>query len=243
MRLVRLRLVACAALLALALAAAAPATAQVRGTGHVSFGLAVPDGEFDNNLDGPGFGFNGFIGAAFDGSPFVVGLDLGFFIYGRTTDNVPFSTTVGPRVSVDVITTNSIVQPHLAVRAQPVLGLTRPYLEVLGGFKYLFTETRVEDEGFDDDEDGEIASSRNFDDFAWSYGAGAGIDFDFYRIGTTRLGLHIGVQYLFGSEAEYLKEGELIDEDSDGELDREELGVRRSQTDLIVPQLGVSFRF
>jgi hypothetical protein len=245
MRLVRLRLVACAALVALALAAAAPATAQVRGTGHLAFGLGIPQGEFSDNLDGLGYGVHGFLGAASDGSPFVVGLDFGYFIYGINRDEAPLSTTV-PDASVDVRTTNSFLQPHLVVRLQPVLGPTRPYIEGLGGFKYLFTQTRVSSD-IGRGEESEITTSTNFDDFAWSYGAGAGIDFDFYRVGSTRVGLHVGVQYLFGTEAEYLDPGRLAELDTDGTpgLSREELepAINRSRTDLIVPQLGVSVRF
>ena len=236
---------ALAAVAVLALLAAAPATAQVRGTGHFAFGLGIPQGEFSDNLDGLGYGLNGFLGAAFGGSPFVVGLDFSYFIYGINRDEVPLSTTV-PDANVDVRTTNSFLQPHLVVRVQPILGPTRPYLEALGGFKYLFTQTRVSSD-IGSGEDSEITTSTNFDDFAWSYGAGAGIDFDFYRAGRTRVGLHLGVQYLFGTEAEYLDRGRLAELDVDGTpgLSRQELepAINRSRTDLIVPQLGVSVLF
>lgn len=44
------------------------------------------------------------------------------------------------------------------------------------------------------------------------------------------MNLHLGVQYLWGSEAEYLSEGALTDENDNGWLDRSKLDVRRSRT-------------
>jgi len=230
---------------------AAPATAQQemapiapRGQGSLSFTVGVPVGEFDDNIDNLGYGANLFIGGMLRNTPITIGLDASFLVYGRSRDRVPFSGTVGPRVTVDVVTTNSIVQPHFVVRLQPPTGPVRPYLEGLIGFKYLFTETRVEDDRTTD----RIASSRNFDDFAWSGGAGAGVDI---RLGqnTDARGrqqsffLKLGVQYLRGQEAEYLAEGDLEDTNNDGVLNEDELPIRRSRTNLIQPMLGVAVTF
>jgi hypothetical protein len=51
------------------------------------------------------------------------------------------------------------------------------------------------------------------------------------------------VQYLYGQEAEYLAEGEIEDVNENGRIDDEELDIRRSQTTLIQPQIGVTVRF
>jgi len=206
--------------------------------------VGVPVGEFNDNVDNLGYGANLFLGGMLSNTPVMIGVDLSFLVYGRSRTSVPFSQTVGPAVTVDVVTTNSIVQPHLVLRLQPSTGVLRPYVEGLIGFKYLFTESRVED----DRTDQRIASSRNFDDFAWSGGAGAGAHIRLARNTTDTdrtwtAFLKIGVQYLRGQEAEYLAEGELRDTNNDGVLNEDELPIRRSRTDLIQPMVGVSATF
>lgn len=216
---------------------------RYRGVGDLSFIVGVPMNEFGDNVDGLGYGASLYAGLGSTDSPLQVGVDVAFLVYGRSTDRVPFSSTVGPRVLVDVVTTNSIVQPHLVLRVQPPSGSVRPYLEGLIGFKYLFTETRVED----DDQNTRIASTTNFDDYAWSGGAGAGID---VRIGSnetesgrlTTFYFTFGVQYLLGQQAEYLAEADLVDANNDGRLTEDELPIRSSRTDLIVPSIGFSVR-
>jgi hypothetical protein len=244
-----------AALAALLFLLAAPLDAaaqqgRVRGVGHLSFTVGVPQGEFEQNLDRPGYGINVFLGAAAPGSPFVIGLDFDYFNVGRTQSRTRFvlgGGLLGPEI--DVVTTNDIVQPHLVLRAQPVIGATRPYVEALGGFKYLFTRTQIEDINRGQ-QDEEVFSSTDYDDFTWSYGAGAGIDFDLYTTydeltgrENARIGLHLGVQWVFGPEAEYVAEGEIRDLDGDQQLDDDELDVRRSRTELIQPQIGISVYF
>jgi hypothetical protein len=175
----------------------------------------------------------------------VLGLDLGFLVYGRSVDTVPFSSTVGPRVQVEVVTTNNIVQPHLVLRLQPADGRVRPYIDGLFGFKYLFTETRVRDDDQFDDTD--IASTTNFRDVAVSGGVGAGLDIRVYRgrpkDDVRTVSVHLGTQYLAGGQAEYLAEGALEDTNGNGQLDDEELSIRRSTTTLLQPQLGVTVQF
>ena len=219
--------------------------------GSLNFNVGVPVGPFADNIEDPGYGGNLFLGTQLGASPVVLGLDLGFLIYGRSERTVPFSNTVGPSVNVDVITTNNIFQPHAVLRLQPLQGPFRPYVEAVGGFKYLFTRTRIEDRGNSNNDDDDIASETNFDDFAWSGGGGAGVDIMVYRPSAKAgkkssfrgLSLHLGSQYLFGQEAEYLAEGELVDENRNGRLDDSELDVRRSATTLLVFKLGVTAYF
>lgn len=215
---------------------------NLRGT------VGIPQGGLRSNISGVGGGLHGYIGGWIGPRPLLVGLDLGILNYGRTTDQVPFSRTVGPRVPVEVSTNNNVVEAHLSVRLQSRTGRFRPYVEGLAGFKYLFTRTTVGDDDFgEDDLDDDIAGSTNYDDFALSGGAGAGIDVRVYQQpepGKTvrAVSVHLGVQYLLGQEAEYLAEGELTDENGNGRLDRSELGVRRSRTTFLQPQFGVTLR-
>jgi hypothetical protein len=216
--------------------------ANLRGT------VGVPQGSLKDNIDGVGGGVHLYIGGWLGASPALLGLDLGILSYGRTTDTVPFSQTVGPRIPVDVTTTNNVLETHLSLRLQPRRGAARPFVEGLLGFKYLYTRTQLDDDVDDGLENDEIAGSTNFDDFAFSGGVGAGVDVLVYQPSSPTnwvqgLDLHLGVQYLLGQEAEYLAEGELEDTDGDGQLDREELDVRRSQTTLLQPQVGLTLRF
>lgn len=217
---------------------------NLRGT------VGIPQGSLQNNIGGVGGGAHLYLGGWIRQSPILAGVDIGILNYGRTSDNVPFSRTVGPRIPVEVTTTNNVLETHLSVRLQPRRGRLRPFIEGLVGFKYLFTRTSLSDEDLGDDVDAgdDIASSTNFDDFAFSGGAGAGLDVRVYQpdAPTKRVqgvDLHLGVQYLLGQEAEYLAEGALTDDNDNGELDRSELDVRRSRTTLLQPQFGVTMRF
>ncbi len=218
---------------------------SITGVGRLNFVVGLPSGAFRDQIQRSGFGGNLFAGAHFGRTPLVLGVDLGFLVYGRSVDTVPFSGTVGPRVTVEVVTTNSILEPHLVLRLQPQIGRVQPYVDGLLGFKYLFTQTRVRDEDRSDNED--IASSTNFQDLTWSGGAAAGIDVQVYRAApdedVRRVGLHLGAQYLVGGRAEYLAGGSLEDTNDNGQLDDAELDIRRSTTTLIQPQVGVTVEF
>lgn len=215
---------------------------NIRGT------VGVPRGGLRNNISGPGGGLHLYLGGWTGERPLLIGVDVGILNYGHTTDQVPFSSTVGPRVPVEVTTSNNVLETHLSLRLQPRDGRLRPYVEGLAGFKYLFTRTRIGDDDFDDDNLGDdIASSTNYDDFALSGGAGTGVDVRVFQpedpAKTVRaVSLHLGVQYLLGSEAEYLSEGELRDANDNGRLDERELEVRRSRTTFLQPQFGVTLR-
>lgn len=102
-----------------------------------------------------------------------------------------------------------------------------------------------------------IASTTNFDDLTLSRGVGAGfmisiVSFEKHtkvsnsfmkatggsQKAEVELLLDFKIRYLYGGEAEYLKEGSITRENGDVIYD-----VRRSDTDLLLFQLGVIFRF
>jgi hypothetical protein len=244
-----------------ALLVASPATAQpainpeavpdgeptISGQVNLRGTIGVPRGDLRSNIEGLGGGLHGYIGGWVDDRPLLIGLDVGIINYGRTVDEVPFNSTVGPRVPVEVTTNNNVAEAHLSLRLQPRRGRFRPFVEGLFGFKYLFTRTAIEDEGFGDDHGDDIADRTNYDDFALSGGAGAGLDVRLYRQESAAktlqaVSLHLGVWYLLGQEAEYLAEGALEDTNDNGMIDRSEMDVRRSRTTFLQPQFGVTFR-
>ena len=199
----------------------------------INFTLAFPQGEFKDNVDRLGFG-GSLQFLFFDPKPELpvsFGLNVGYLNYGSESRREPFSLTI-PDVTVDVDRSNNLVNFHIVFQLILPTGSFRPYAEGLFGGSYIFTETSIKSRGTE-----EVASSTNFDDFAWSYGAGGG----FLILLSENVGEDIGslfldlkARYLFGSEAEYLKEGSVIVENG-----RVTYDVSKSKTDLLQIHLGV----
>lgn len=203
--------------------------------GGLNIMLGFPAGEFKENVDGPGFGLSGhflFLSPTPD-RPFGIGLNVGYLNYGQETRREPFSLTI-PDVTVDVERSNNLVNFHALFQFGFGSGSVRPYIEGLFGGAYIFTETTIRSRGSQ-----EVASSTNFDDFAWSYGGGGGIlillsSGDEEDSDAGALFLDLKARYLFGSEAEYLKEGSVIV--SNGRVTYQ---VSKSKTDLLTVHAGV----
>ncbi|WP_290664704.1 hypothetical protein, partial [Ignavibacterium sp.] len=133
--------------------------------------LAIPSGEFKEKVDNLGFGLSGHINFLSPKpiSPFGIGLNLGYIIYGSESRTEPLSYTI-PDVYVNVDRTNNLLNFHLLFTVGVPKGRIRPYIEGLFGGSYIYTTTSVISQGTGE----EFASSTNFDDWAWSYGAGGG---------------------------------------------------------------------
>ena len=222
-------------ILALGVSLVGAVRAQVYPQGDITVIVGLPQGEFERNVDDAGVGLNFFVGIGLGRTPFVVGLDGGFLVYGFERRHEPFSTTI-PDVTVAVETSNAIAMGHVLLRLQPPTGSFQPYVDGLFGFKYFFTETSISDEDYGGDF--AIASSTNFDDAALSYGVGGGLDIEIHRGQRKSVFINVGARYLFGSEAEYLKEGSI--ERRNG---RVFFTTDRSETDLLIMQLGITLKF
>lgn len=204
-----------------------------------SFILGFPQGEFKENIDRLGFGISGEV-LFFNPSanlPFGFGLNIGYMNYGSESRQEPFSYTI-PDVVVDVDRSNNLVNFHLLFQIAPPTGNIRPYAELLFGGAYLFTETNINSRGTE-----EVASSTNFDYFAWNYGVGGGLLINVYTPEQKEgnfdaLFLDLKVRYLFGTEAEYLKEGSVIIQNGNVYYD-----VSKSKTDILSAQVGVTAYF
>ena len=224
------------ALLALALLSSLAVSAQTTLT--ISGALGVPQGEFGDALGAVGGGLSVTALYQVPRSPVAVGVEGAALLYGYESRRVPFSLTV-PDVAVDVRTSNNVALGLAVLRLQVPGGPVRPYVDGLVGVSYLWTQTTVgDDDGYD------IASTTNYDAAALAVGAGVGLQTRLHR-GVSDEGrpfdvlLDARVRYLSGGEATYLDRGDLA-RYSNGTL-----GVwpRRSRTDLLLPQLGVTFRF
>lgn len=223
---------------AFALAATAVAA---QPTLTVTGAVGLPQAEFHDALGrvsgGLGLGF----AYQIPRTPLAVGVEGAMMTYGYETRREPWSLTI-PDVALDVQTSHNVAQAMALVRVQVPDGPVRPYADALVGVNHLFTQTDVRSEWRDDEQP--LASSTNYDDTALVYGAGLG----------TQVRVHAGynsrgrsyevlvdgrVRYLAGGEASYLGRGDITRYD-DGTY---EVAPRRSRTDLLVPQLGVTVRF
>lgn len=213
--------------------------AQTRFQAGVNFTLGFPLGDFKNNVDRIGFGCSGQFLYNFNQSPVSAGVSLGILIYGSETRIEPFSLTI-PDVMVNVTTRNNIFMCHFLLRFQPKEGKLRPYFDGLFGFNYLWTETGIYSLGTYY----KIASNVIFDDLTLSYGAGGGLMIRLLEISPDKrknlfsLYLELGARYVKGGEAEYLREGSIIQENGDIVYE-----VNSSATDLITVHIGLTFTF
>ncbi len=222
-----------------------PAAAQGEGV-HLGVGFlsGIPQGEFRDHTSNAGFGVNVNLGYNPANTPLVVGIDGGFMNYGSESRREPLSPTI-PDVTVEVDNNNNIILGHVFLRLQPQTGFFRPYVEGSAGVNYFFTETTVSNEYEDDD----VFHSTNLDDAAFGYGIGGGLMFrlgtvddfgddDSDEPGSMDILLDLRGRYIWGGEAEYLKEGSIRRETGTVEYD-----IERSKTDMLLLQIGVSLRF
>jgi hypothetical protein len=209
-------------------------TAQSAG---INFTLGFPQQEFRDNMSSTGFGIGGQFNilTPSEFSPVGFGLNVAFYTYGNETRREPFSSTI-PDVTVDVERTNNLANFHVLFQVAPYRGTVVPYFEGLFGGSYLFTETKITSRGSQ-----EVASTNNFEDFAWSYGGGAGFMFqvmDSPGENIRSLFIDLKARYLFGSKAKYLQEGSVKINGMNVSYDYSE-----SKTDLLTFHLGVTAFF
>jgi len=215
---------------------AAPLTALAGHEAGARFDVGVPKGDFADNLEDPGFGLVGHY--AWSPAPaFAVGAGLGYMIYGSETRVVEL-----PLVEdVDLTTTNNLAAFHLLMQLRAPHGPVRPYLEGRFGGQYLWTESKLEDQGrWDDDE---VGKEVNYDDFALVYGGGGGLLIGLRSPRPTdrkpwALDLDVKALWLIGEKARYLTEGGIVLVD-----DRPVFSPSESETDLLHVEVGVNMRF
>jgi hypothetical protein len=205
-------------------------SAQTVGGGFV---LGFPEGEFKDKVKNTGYGIQlqATLFTPTKAKPFTIGLDAGYMIYGSETSSRPLSETI-PDVWVDVDRTNNIANFHILFQVSPFEGDVRPYVEGLFGGAYMFTTTKVKSEHSGED----VFESTNLDAFTWNYGYGGGLLIKLKSdMGSVKtLFLDIKARYLFGSEAEYLKEGSVWISHGRAYYD-----IQKSKTDLLTFQFGV----
>ena len=219
---------------------------------ELSLVWGMAQGSFGDNIERPIPGMLFSFGGKSPGLPLVLRTELGWLSYGfddYLEVRHPQSPGAGtPAISaVGIETGSSILMTHLVARFVPFRGIVTPYIGGLVGLKYIYTRVNVEGNAlFDDDDlitfvdDDRFFTSTSFDSFAFSYGAGAGLDVQVFD-GTlgmhhkrTTISMHMGVRYLFGTEADYLTENSI--RPMTGGILFEQV---ESDTDMIIPELGL----
>jgi hypothetical protein len=203
----------------------------------IHFMAGFPQGEFKDNVDNNALGIDGYVLYSPARSPLATGISLVFANYGEETRTEPFSPTV-PEVLVDVTTSNEVFQGHLMLRMQHKQGVVQPYADGLFGFNYFVTETTIRNQSSDE----EVAGNTNLDDAVLSYGAGGGVQFRLWwgavQQQPSSVLIDVGVRYLYGRDAEYLKEGSIRREDGQVVFD-----VIKSRTNMFTLHVGIALTF
>jgi hypothetical protein len=194
--------------------------------------LGQPRGEFADYVS-LGIGLDGFLRFNLDREGWVgIRIDGGFLVYGRETQRTCLSSTVGCRIEVDVITSNSIVSGAIGPEISVPVGPVEVYGGVSGGLSWFATDSEVRGTAGQQDP---FATTRNFSDGGFAWNAASGLRIPVYR-GARPVALDLGVRWMQNGRREYLTEGD-ISERPDGSL---ELNVRRSEADLLLWRIGVS---
>lgn len=210
-----------------------PVLGYAQADADINIFVGAPQGDFQDNLDRTAIGINGSIAFAPPASPIQLGVEMGIMTYGNDTRRESFNPNI-PEVQVRVETDYDIFTGHLFLRYEAPVPIVRPYIDGLVGFNYLFTQTKIQDSQDYD----EIASDTNFDDFAFSYGLGAGVKFKVFESPVNKIYINLKTRYLKGSEASYLQPGSI--EVNNGQLVFDE---STSDTDMFTLHLGASFKF
>lgn len=196
-----------------------------------SFTVARPQGEFGDYVD-RGLGGDLHYIRALD-SQGLVGLrvDAGLAVYGYESYSVPDNYGY----LVDVTTSNNVAWIGVGPQIGLPDGRLRPYVNGYAGYSFLWTSTTFDDDSYYDEYYDDSYSITEQDDWSFSYGAGAGVYIP-VRHGSSPVSIDLGVRYHNNGEAEYLREGDIV-ENSDGSVS---IYPTRSDTDLLTFHIGFS---
>lgn len=199
-----------------------------------TFTLARPQGEFGEQVDRGLGGDLHYMRALGVNSQLALRVDAGVAIYGYDR----FTVEDGYGYLTDASTSNNVAWIGVGPQVGLPDGRLRPYVNGYAGYSFLWTTTTIDDsdgyyygdEYYDDD-----SSFTEQDDWSFSYGAGAGLYIP-VRSGSSPVSLDLGVRYHNNGEAEYLREGDIVD-NPDGSVS---LYPTRSDTDLLTFHIGFS---
>jgi opacity protein-like surface antigen len=205
--------------------------------------LAIPQGPFRDNVERLGPGINFMFGYQLPNTPFLLGVDAGFVSFGSDERTEQLSPNI-PDLRVRIRNSYNMGHGQLLLRMQGMNPGFRPFMDALLGFNYLYTETTLNNRSSFGEEP--VLRDTNFDDWTLSYGLGAGVQIKLSEFQTyddvnevskpARLYLTLQTRYMLGDEAEYLNS--LSTNNGNVVYD-----IRKSRTNLVYIQVGVTFTF
>jgi len=225
--------------------------------GNMSFAVAVPQGEFSDNVTNNGYGVDVDGGWYVFNGPIALGLTIIGAQYGRLTRNIPYSyfssaVTITETTQSGILVLNPYVRPTLR------LGDFSFYTKLFGGYHKLSTETKIQNDdqvnnsnNENDDAPEYIARSTVASDGAFNYGFGLGLRFRLFRgrkqpdgsMSSPTL-INLELKWSKGGEAEYLnagKEGSIeFSDPADGPVTTT-FYPEKSKTDLFTISIGIGF--
>ncbi|MFK7953249.1 MAG: hypothetical protein AB8B73_10425 [Ekhidna sp.] len=242
--------------------------------GSLALSVGVPQNSFRENTDATGVGFDLSLAFPFQKSvPIYLGLDINYMVYGFNSENLDLSADIVAQdgtliaslpIPLRVVNTNSIFGTHAFLRAVAPFDLIQPYAEGLVGFRYISTNTKIEDRSDelrwaeDPDESNLISRTTVLDDWIFSYGFGGGF---MIKIGRNAF-IDLRANYFKGQRAQYFDGtdteswevsitdiGDISGQDDpqidDIGGDNLALGSRprESTTDLLTIKVGIAFKF
>ena len=211
---------------------------QETKSGFLGFGLGLllPRGESATKNDNFGFGLDMNGGYQFEGTPIILG---GEFLFGQYAGGYEGTAYYDDSSNdkFDISTESNIISLMAYVRFQSDGEYFQPYMEALAGFKVLWTATEYDYTEYWEEEDTD--TNIDFSDFVWTYGVGFGFLVPISKSGTggESVFLDFNFKYLFGAEAEYLKDYKFI-----GDYGYYSFISGKSRTDSYIIRLGVGFR-
>lgn len=211
-------------------APAAVAASPPRFSAALALQVAEPQRDLARNID-TGVGLEaGLITRLDRAGALALRFDAGFVTYDQETREVPLTSTIGGRILVDLTTRNNILTLGVGPQLMAPRGSVRPYVNANVGAAYYFTQSSVK--GSHSGES--FASTTNFDDWAFAYGAGAGVYVPVMR--RVPVALDVGVRYHRNGTVQYLRAGSITDL-AGGQIRIDPL---ESEGDLLSFRLGVT---
>jgi hypothetical protein len=238
--------------------------------GTFSFGAAIPNNEFKDNTTSTGLGVNFHFYIPFTKEiPLYFGFGLGYYLFGSSTQNlhedveVKAGNTVISTIPIDlaVTTNNNLSDGFACIRYKAPFDYVQPYVEIKGGFNYLYTRTKVLDNTekklfTSGKEDNEINSRTVSSGFTWCYGMEAGFIVKPWK----SIGINLGLDYLYGGITKYYDKSQVQQwtvsfsgtsgtfnptnpDPNTLNLSSDAGTPRRSYTDMMIVNLGVTFYF
>ena len=206
-------------------------TAQAQSHLGLNLQMGVPINQFRDNTEAIGFGLGGYILFPVSESPLHLGLDVNYQVYGSDSKTEEVLTN-GFFDEYDITTNNNILLGHFVTRFKPKTDfLVQPYFDAMLGFKYLYTRSKITD----DQSSEPLETNTDFYDWAFSYGGAGGIHVGLGDV----IKLEFRVLYLNGSKAKYLEKGSIQQDPNNPNLLI--FDTKKSRTDMIIPQLGITF--